>query len=151
MYAVIKTGGKQYRVKAGDVIKIEQLPGDVGQAINFAEVLLIADGDQITTGQPMINNAVVTAEVVAHGRHKKIRIIKFRRRKHHMKRMGHRQNFTQVKITAINVPFFKTNTLASKSVFMRCNTYGRKNGRVYPCVSQGTDGEDPLHHQSHLN
>ena len=102
MYAVIKTGGKQYRVKAGDVIKIEQLPGDVGQAINFAEVLLIADGDQITTGQPMINNAVVTAEVVAHGRHKKIRIIKFRRRKHHMKRMGHRQNFTQVKITAIN-------------------------------------------------
>lgn len=102
MYAVIKTGGKQYRVKTGDVIKIEQLSADVGQAVDFSEVLLIADGDQITTGQPLIKNAVVTAEVLEQGRHKKVRIIKFRRRKHHMKRMGHRQNYTQVKITAIN-------------------------------------------------
>jgi len=101
MYAVIKTGGKQYRVQEGDVIKLEQLPGEVGQEISFDEVLMLSDGDKITCGTPLIKNAVVKAEVVEHGRHKKIRIIKFRRRKHYMRRMGHRQNYTQVKITAI--------------------------------------------------
>ena len=102
MYAVIKTGGKQYRVKEGDVIKLEQLPGEVGQEISFSEVLMVADGDKIECGSPLLKNAVVKAEVVEHGRHKKIRIIKFRRRKHYMRRMGHRQNYTQVKITAIS-------------------------------------------------
>ena len=102
MYAVIKTGGKQYRVKEGDVLKLEQLSGDVGQEISFSEVLMVADGDQFTCGTPLLSNAVVKAEVLEHGRHKKIRIIKFRRRKHYMRRMGHRQNYTQVKITAIS-------------------------------------------------
>ncbi len=102
MYAVIKTGGKQYRVKEGDIIKLETLPGDVGSLIEFAEVLMITEGDTATIGAPFINNGLVKAEVLAHGRHKKIKIIKFRRRKHHMKQMGHRQNFTQVKITAIS-------------------------------------------------
>ena len=101
MYAVIKTGGKQYRVKEGDLLKIEMLPDEVGNEISFAEVLMIADGDNITWGQPLIEKALVKAEVVTHGRHKKIKIIKFRRRKHHMKQMGHRQYYTQVKITAI--------------------------------------------------
>lgn len=102
MYAVMKTGGKQYRVKIGDILKFEELPAEVGSSIDFSEVLMIADGSKITCGKPLISNATVQAEVLAHGRHKKIRIIKFRRRKHHMKHMGHRQNFTQVKITAIN-------------------------------------------------
>jgi len=102
MYAVIKTGGKQYRVKEGDVIKLEMLSADVGNEISFADVLMLADGDNITCGSPFIANAAVTAEVIAHGRHKKIKIIKFRRRKHHMKQMGHRQYFTQVKITAVS-------------------------------------------------
>lgn len=102
MYAVIKTGGKQYRVKVGDVLKFEELPAEVGSTVDFSDVLMITDGDKVTIGEPMIKNAIVQASVMEHGRHKKVRIIKFRRRKHHMKQMGHRQNYTQVKITAIN-------------------------------------------------
>lgn len=101
MYAVIKTGGKQYRVAEGDTLKIEDLNVEVGASISFDEVLMISKDDKVTVGTPFIKGSVVTAEVLANGRHKKIRIIKFRRRKHHMKRMGHRQNFTQVKITSI--------------------------------------------------
>ena len=101
MYAVIKTGGKQYRVKEGDVLKLEQLTAEVGSKIDF-EVLMLSNGDDITCGTPLVANAVVTAEILEHARHKKIKIIKFRRRKHHMKQMGHRQNYTQVKITAIS-------------------------------------------------
>ncbi len=102
MYAVIKTGGKQYRVKVGDVLKFEELPAEVGSSLDFNEVLMIADGDRITCGEPFIKDASVQGEILQHGRHKKIRIVKFRRRKHHMKQMGHRQNYTQVKITAIS-------------------------------------------------
>lgn len=102
MYAVIKTGGKQYTVKEGDVLKIELLPEDVGNEIHFKEILMLADGDKIVCGTPFVDTATVTAEVLDHGRHKKIKIIKFRRRKHHMKKMGHRQYYSQVKITAIS-------------------------------------------------
>lgn len=102
MYAVIKTGGKQYRVKAGDVLKVEQLPSEVGSELDFSNVLLIVDGKKTTVGTPAIEKAVVKAKVLSQGRHKKIKIIKFRRRKHHMKQMGHRQNYTEVEITAIN-------------------------------------------------
>ena len=102
MYAVIKTGGKQYTVKEGDVLKIELLPDDVGNEIKFEEVLMIADGDNVVFGAPLIAKAFVKAQVLDHGRHKKIKIIKFRRRKHHMKQMGHRQYYSQVKITAIS-------------------------------------------------
>lgn len=101
MYAVIKTGGKQYRVKEGDILKVETLSSEIGSTIKFEEVLMIADGDKITCGTPTVSKATVSAEVVDHGRHKKVKIIKFRRRKHHMKQMGHRQNYTQVKITGI--------------------------------------------------
>lgn len=101
MYAVIKTGGKQYRVKEGDVIKLEMLPGDVGSEISFADVLMISDGDKLTVGTPFIAKAAVKALIMDHARHRKVKIIKFRRRKHHMKQMGHRQYYTQVKITAI--------------------------------------------------
>src|SRR5690606_39810320 len=81
MYAVIKTGGKQYRVDAGDTLKIEKLEVGTGESIDFDEVLLVADGDKITVGQPLVSGAKVTAEVVEQGRHDKVRIIKFRRRK----------------------------------------------------------------------
>jgi large subunit ribosomal protein L21 len=101
-YAVIKTGGKQYRVQIGDVLKIEQLPVEVGSNIQFSEVLMLVDGDDMTCGTPLVANASVHADVLEQGRHKKIKIIKFRRRKHHMKQMGHRQNYTQIKITAIS-------------------------------------------------
>jgi len=102
MYAVIKTGGKQYRVKIGDVLKIEQLPVEAGSELDFSEVLMITDGENSTVGTPLILQAVVKAKVLSQGRHKKIKIIKFRRRKHHMKQMGHRQNYTEVEITSIN-------------------------------------------------
>lgn len=102
MYAVIKTGGKQYRIKEGDVLKIEQLPFDIGHIIDFSEVLMISTDDKTTIGTPLVAKGLVKAEVLSQGRHKKIKIIKFRRRKHHMKQMGHRQNFTEIKITAIS-------------------------------------------------
>ena len=101
MYAVIKTGGKQYRVEEGDTLKIEKLEVGTGESVDFDEVLLVADGDTVTVGQPLISGAKVTAEVVEQGRHDKIRIIKFRRRKHFRKQQGHRQWFTAVKITGI--------------------------------------------------
>ncbi len=101
MYAVIKTGGKQYRVSEGQLLKVEQLEGEIGQSIDFEEVLMIVDGEQSQIGTPLLSGAKVTAEVVEHGRGKKIEILKFKRRKHHMKRMGHRQNYTAVKITDI--------------------------------------------------
>lgn len=101
MYAVVVTGGKQYRVEEGETFKVEKLEVATGETINLEKVLLIGNGDDVKIGAPIVEGAKVTAEVVAHGRHKKIKIIKFRRRKHHMKQMGHRQWFTELKITSI--------------------------------------------------
>ena len=101
MYAVIANGGKQYKVAEGQILKLEQINKDSGETIEFNEILLVADGDNITLGAPFVQNALVKAEIVEHGRNKKINIIKFRRRKHSMKRQGHRQNFTAVKIVGI--------------------------------------------------
>lgn len=101
MYAVIKTGGKQYKVAAGEKLSVESLDAEVGKTVSFDEVLMIADGEKITVGAPLVKGGKVTAEVVAHGRGDKIRIIKHRRRKHYHKEQGHRQNFTEVKITGI--------------------------------------------------
>ncbi|MBB1487953.1 50S ribosomal protein L21 [Oceanospirillum sediminis] len=101
MYAVIKSGGKQYRVAEGDVLKIEKLELETGASVDFDQVLLVADGDDVKVGAPLVDGAKVTAEVVSHGRGDKVKIIKFRRRKHSMKRQGHRQWYTEVKITGI--------------------------------------------------
>jgi large subunit ribosomal protein L21 len=101
MYAVIVSGGKQHRVKEGETLKLEKLEVETGSNVEFDRVLLIADGDNFKVGAPVVDGAKVTAEVVSHGRHDKIQIIKFRRRKHSMKRQGHRQWFTEVKITGI--------------------------------------------------
>jgi len=103
MYAVIQTGGKQYRVKAGDVIKVELLSAEVGANLTFDKVLMVTQEDKVVCEPAKLKKAKVEAELVEHGKHKKIKIIKFRRRKHHMKQMGHRQNFSAVKITAIHV------------------------------------------------
>jgi large subunit ribosomal protein L21 len=101
MYAVFETGGKQYRVAEGDRLRVEKLEAEPGSSIDFSKVLMIADGEQIKLGKPFIEGSTVTAEVTGHGRHDKIRIIKFRRRKHHLKRQGHRQDFTELKVTGI--------------------------------------------------
>lgn len=101
MYAVIKTGGKQYRVEEGQTIRVESLAVEAGQQVDFSEVLMVANEGDVKVGTPVVDGGKVTATVVEHGRHKKIEIIKFRRRKHHMKRQGHRQNYTAVKIDSI--------------------------------------------------
>ncbi|MCK5876309.1 MAG: 50S ribosomal protein L21 [Candidatus Marithrix sp.] len=101
MYAVIKTGGKQYKVSQGDTLRVEKLFADEGDNIEFNDVLLVANDDKIEIGSPQVDGGKVTATVEAHGRAKKIKIIKFKRRKHHMKQMGHRQYYTDVKITEI--------------------------------------------------
>jgi large subunit ribosomal protein L21 len=103
MYAVVVTGGKQYRVEEGQTLKVEKLEVATGEAVDIERVLLIGNGDDVNIGQPLVEGAKVSAEVVAHGRHKKVKIIKFKRRKHHMKQMGHRQWFTEIKITSIAV------------------------------------------------
>lgn len=102
MYAVIVTGGKQYRVEEGETLKVEKIESATGESINLEQVLLVGNGDDVKIGQPVVEGAKVTAEIVAHGRHKKVKIIKFRRRKHSMKQMGHRQWFTELKITSIS-------------------------------------------------
>lgn len=102
MYAVVKSGGKQYRVKQGQKLKLEKLDVEVGATVNLDQVLMINDGEgNVEIGQPLLDKANVEATVVAQGRHKKVKILKFRRRKHHMKQMGHRQYYTEVEITKI--------------------------------------------------
>lgn len=101
MHAVIQTGGKQYRVTQGDVIRVELLPGEVGQSIDFDKILMISDDTNQTVGAPYIAGAKVTGEILERARAKKIHILKFHRRKHHMKRQGHRQGYIAVKITDI--------------------------------------------------
>jgi len=102
MYAVIVSGGKQYRVQEGQTLKLEKLTAEQGANVEFDRVLLVGNGDDIKVGAPVVEGAKVTAEVVEHGRGKKVQILKFKRRKHHMKRQGHRQWYTEVKITGIN-------------------------------------------------
>jgi large subunit ribosomal protein L21 len=101
MYAVIKTGGKQYKVAAGEKIKVEQIAADVGQVIVLDQVLAIGSGAELKVGTPLVEGATVNATVVAHGRHDKVRIFKMRRRKHYQKRQGHRQNYTELEIGTV--------------------------------------------------
>lgn len=101
MFAVIKTGGKQYRVAAGDKVKVEALPADVGAQVTLSEVLAVGEGAQLKVGNPFVAGASVTATVVAQGRHPKVKIFKLRRRKHYQKQAGHRQNYTELRIDAI--------------------------------------------------
>ena len=101
MYAVVKTGGKQYKVSAGEKLKVEQIPADVGAEVILDQVLMVGGDDNVRVGQPTVAGATVKATVVAHGRGEKIRIFKMRRRKHYQKHQGHRQNYTELQIEAI--------------------------------------------------
>ena len=101
MYAVIKSGGKQYRVESGAQVRVESLAADVGSAVAFEEVLLVGKGDQVKVGAPLVSGAKVSATVMAHGRGDKVKIFKLRRRKHYQKTQGHRQNYTEVRIDDI--------------------------------------------------
>ena len=101
-FAVIATGGKQYRIASGEKLKIEQIPADIGSEITIDQVLAVGAGDTIKFGAPLVEGAKVLVTVVAHGRHDKVKIFKMRRRKHYQKHQGHRQNFTEIQIVSIN-------------------------------------------------
>ncbi|ALQ51188.1 50S ribosomal protein L21 [Nitrosomonas ureae] len=102
MYAVIKTGGKQYKIQVGEKLKIEQLKVENGSELIIDQVLMVADGDKVSVGAPLVNGAKVSATVLGQGRHDKIRIFKMRRRKHYQRHQGHRQNYTEIEITGIS-------------------------------------------------
>ncbi|MBK8324741.1 MAG: 50S ribosomal protein L21 [Betaproteobacteria bacterium] len=102
MYAVIKTGGKQYRVSPGESIKVETIEADVGSTIVLDQVLMVADGEAVNVGTPLVAGAKVSVTVVSHGRGPKVHIFKMRRRKHYKKSQGHRQNYTEIRVDAIN-------------------------------------------------
>jgi large subunit ribosomal protein L21 len=101
MYAVVKTGGKQYKVAPGEKLKVEQIPADVGAEVVLDQVLMVGEGDNVRLGRPVVTGATVTATVVSHGRGEKVKIFKMRRRKHYQKHQGHRQNFTELRIDNI--------------------------------------------------
>ena len=101
MYAIIKSGGKQYKVESGATLRVEALPADVGAAVSFGEVLLVGSGDDVKVGAPFVSGAKVKATVVSHGRGEKVKIFKLRRRKHYQKSQGHRQSYTEVRIEDI--------------------------------------------------
>lgn len=102
MYAVIKTGGKQYRVAQGETLKIESVAGDVGGEIVLDKVLAVGNGDSLKVGKPLLAGASVKATIVSNGRHDKVTIFKMRRRKHYQKHQGHRQNYTEIRIDGIS-------------------------------------------------
>ena len=101
MYAIIKSGGKQYKVQSGEQLRVEALGGEVGEKVSFGEVLLVGAGDSVKVGAPLVAGAKVNATVVAHGRGEKVKIFKLRRRKHYQKSQGHRQSYTEVRIDDI--------------------------------------------------
>jgi large subunit ribosomal protein L21 len=101
MYAVVKTGGKQYRISPGEKLKVEQLTAEVGAEVVLDQVLMVGEGDSVRVGQPMVAGATVKATVLSHGRGEKVGIFKMRRRKHYQKHQGHRQNYTELKIDSI--------------------------------------------------
>ncbi|MBA2689273.1 MAG: 50S ribosomal protein L21 [Burkholderiales bacterium] len=102
MYAVIKTGGKQYRVAAGEKLKVEQITADVGAQLVLDQVLMVGEGDSVKLGLPLVEGATVSVTVLSHGRHEKVKIFKMRRRKHYQKHQGHRQGYTEIQIDGIS-------------------------------------------------
>lgn len=102
MYAVIKAGGKQYRVSAGEKLRLERIEGDVGSEVQLSEVLMVGSGEAVKVGTPLVSGVSVTGKILNHGKGDKVKIFKIRKRKHYQKRQGHRQPYTEVQITAIN-------------------------------------------------
>lgn len=102
MYAVVQTGGKQYRLSVGDNLRVEKLAGEPGNVIDLQDVLMISDGEKVSVGNPLIAGATVKAEIVGHGRDKKIRVFKMKRRKKYRRTQGHRQSFTHLRVTEIS-------------------------------------------------
>ncbi|MDX1709395.1 MAG: 50S ribosomal protein L21, partial [Desulfobacterales bacterium] len=107
MYAVVKTGGKQYKVKEGETLKVEKIPGDVGSSVKFDRVLMISDGETVNIGQPVLDDAMVEGHIVEQGKSKKIIVFKYKRRKRYRRKQGHRQQYTAIKIDSIKAKGIK--------------------------------------------
>ena len=103
MYAVIASGGKQYRVREGDILRVEKITGEVGQSVSFDKVLMLADEDNVQVGRPAVDNALVSGHIVEQGKSRKVVVFKYKRRKRYRRKQGHRQLFTAVKIDSIQV------------------------------------------------
>jgi len=103
MYAIMNSGGKQYKVRCGDVLRVEKIPGDVGSPVSFDKVLMFSDGDDVKIGQPVLDNVTVNAHIVEQGKAKKIIVFKYKKRKRYRRKLGHRQQYTAIKIDNINV------------------------------------------------
>lgn len=136
MYAIILTGGKQHKVKLGDTVKIEKVDADVATTITVNEVLMLADGENVEWGTPYIAGQTVKAEVVEQGRSKKVHIIKFRRRKNSMNRQGHRQYYTEVKITEIGGKKADPKTMPDSAAAPEEQTKTKESGEAKPAASQ---------------
>ena len=140
MYAVIKTGGKQYRVSPGDKLRVESLKAGEGEVVEFADIYMVGDGDSVSIGTPFVSGAQVRAKVLSHGRGKKIRIIKFKRRKHYQRRMGHRQNYTELEIVSVNgVTAGGSNKTDDGAVTESTRVEPRVSGRAAPIVGSSMD------------
>jgi large subunit ribosomal protein L21 len=118
MYAVIATGGKQYRVEEGDSLRVERLDAEEGTEIEFDRVLLVGDGDQVTIGRPFVEDGKVAATVKIHGRSRKVKVVKFKRRKNYLRQHGHRQNFTELEIKSITMDQLAMDQLAMDQLAM---------------------------------
>lgn len=144
MYAVIATGGKQYKVAEGDKLRIEKLAIDAGKAVEFDKVLLVADGDKVDIGTPYLDGGIVSAKVNIHGRGKKIEIIKFKRRKQYRKQMGHRQDFTEVEITGISIGKGGTSKKAAAPKAAAKPTVTKAEAKPAKAEAKATDAADDL-------
>ena len=103
MYAIVNTGGKQYKVQEGDILRIEKIPGEIGAGVDFDQVLMVSDGENVTIGTPTLENVGIKAHIVDQGKTKKVLVFKYKRRKRYRRKQGHRQQFTAVKIDKIEV------------------------------------------------
>jgi large subunit ribosomal protein L21 len=135
MYAVIKTGGKQYRVKPGDKLRVESLDVDEGESVEIDQVLMVGEGEDVTIGNPLVSGAVVGAKVLSHGRGKKIEVIKFRRRKHYRRQMGHRQNYTELEIVSVNGVTAPASKKSSSSASQSSESSGQSAAGTAAAVS----------------
>ena len=101
MYAIVNTGGKQYKIKQGDILRVEKIPGEVGSPVSFDKVLMFSDGENVNIGRPVLDNVAVKGHIVEQGKDKKIIVFKYKRRKRYRRKLGHRQQYTEIKIDSI--------------------------------------------------
>ncbi len=144
MYAVIKTGGKQYKVAEGEYLRVEKLEAEAGDSVVLSEVLMLVDGDNVTIGAPMVDGASVTATVREQGRGDKVKIINFRRRKHYRRQAGHRQSYTEIMIDSISASGAKKKAAPKKAAAPAAKPAAKKAAPAKKATAKKTTGKDDL-------